>query len=60
LDLEAVSALGWALNDYKGTVIFSSHDRDLIQHGAKKLVAIEEDGIHTFEGSLDNYLSTKA
>jgi len=60
LDLEAVSALGWALNDYKGTVIFASHDRDLINHGAKKLLALEEDGIHSFNGDLDEYLSAKA
>lgn len=56
LDLEAVSALGWALQDYKGTVIFSSHDRELISCAATKLLALEEDGIHLFEGSLDDYL----
>jgi len=60
LDLEAVSALGWALDDFKGTVIFASHDRDLLNHGAKKLIALEDGGIRTFEGSLDSYLSTKA
>lgn len=60
LDLEAVSALGWALDDFKGTVIFASHDRDLIHHGAKKLIALEEKGIRTFEGSLDSYLATRS
>ena len=30
LDLEAVSALGWALSEYKGTAIVASHDRSLI------------------------------
>src|SRR5262249_24423726 len=28
LDLEAVSALSWGLEEYKGTVIVASHDRD--------------------------------
>jgi len=59
LDLEAVSALGWALQDYKGTVIFASHDRDLINHGSKKILALEEEGLGHFEGSLDDYLATR-
>ena len=60
LDLEAVSALGWALQDYKGTVLFASHDRDLIDHGAKKIISLEEKGISHFEGSLGDYFSSRA
>lgn len=60
LDLEAVSALGWALKDYKGTVIFASHDRDLLDHGAEKIIALEEDGITHFEGSYEEYFKTRA
>ena len=60
LDLEAVSALAWGLKEFKETVIVASHDRDLISTVATKIIALEEDGIHTFEGSLDEYLSAKA
>lgn len=59
LDLEAVSALGWGLNEYKGTVIAASHDRDMISSFAKKIIAFEEDGIHVFDGTLDEYLERK-
>ncbi|MCI0381480.1 MAG: ATP-binding cassette domain-containing protein [Chlamydiae bacterium] len=59
LDLEAVSALGWALQDYKGTIIFASHDRDLINRGINRIFAFEEDGIHPFQGTLDEYLAWK-
>lgn len=59
LDLEAVSALGWALQDYKGTVIFVSHDRDLINHGAKKIIAFEETGITHFEGNFEEYYAAQ-
>ena len=55
LDLEAVSALGWGLSDYKGTVIAVSHDRDLIDHFATKIIAFEADGIRIFEGNLEAY-----
>jgi len=60
LDLEAVSALGWGLNDYKGTVILASHDRDLLDNVATKLIAFEADGIKIFDGNLEEYLARKA
>ncbi len=58
LDLEAVSALAWALEDFKGTVLLASHDRDLIQNAANKLIVFEEASIRFFDGKLDEYLST--
>jgi ATPase subunit of ABC transporter with duplicated ATPase domains len=57
LDLEAVAALGWALEDYKGTVIMAAHDRELLDEVATKLIAFEEDGIHFFNGTLEEYLA---
>ncbi len=57
LDLEAVAALGWALEDYKGTVIMASHDRELLDEVATKIIAFEEDGIHFFNGPLEEYLA---
>lgn len=59
LDLEAVSALAWGLSEYKETVIVASHDRDLISNVAKKIIAFEEDGIHLFDGTLDEYFARK-
>jgi ATPase subunit of ABC transporter with duplicated ATPase domains len=60
LDLEAVSALAWGLNEYKGTVVVVSHDRDLISQVANKIIAFEENGIQVFDGNLDEYLAVKA
>ncbi len=60
LDLEAVSALGWGLEEYKGTALVVSHDRGLINHFATKIIAFESDGIHFFDGNLDNYLMSRA
>jgi ATPase subunit of ABC transporter with duplicated ATPase domains len=59
LDLEAVSALGWGLAEYKGTVVVASHDRDLISTVANKIIAFEPNGIHVFQGTLDEYLASK-
>lgn len=57
LDLEAVSALGWALEEYKGTAIVASHDRDLIGRFAQKIIAFEDDGICIFDGTLEEYFA---
>jgi ATPase subunit of ABC transporter with duplicated ATPase domains len=58
LDLEAVSALAWALEEFKGTLIIASHDRGLLTHSVKKLYAFEERGIRIFDGPLEEYLKS--
>ncbi len=60
LDLEAVSALGTGLKDYPGTVIVVSHDRDLIDTVAEKIIAFEKDKIHVYEGTLEEYIAHKS
>ena len=47
------------LQEYKGTVIVASHDRDLIDTVATKIIAFEADGIHVFDGPLEEYLAKK-
>lgn len=56
LDLESVSALAWGLEEFKGTAIFSSHDRALISKVATKIIAFDKGKIITFMGPLDEYL----
>jgi ATPase subunit of ABC transporter with duplicated ATPase domains len=60
LDLEAVSAMGWGLKNFPGTVIVASHDRDLISSVATKIISIEERRIVVFDGTLDEFLANKA
>jgi ATPase subunit of ABC transporter with duplicated ATPase domains len=57
LDLEAVSALSWALQDFKGTVLIASHDRDLVNNVATKVISFEEKQIRFFDGKLEEYFS---
>jgi ATPase subunit of ABC transporter with duplicated ATPase domains len=60
LDLEAVSALGWALEEYKGTAIVATHDRDLLNRFAKKIIAFTDKGIEVFDGPLEEYFQSKS
>jgi ATPase subunit of ABC transporter with duplicated ATPase domains len=59
LDLEAVSALGWGLEEFKGTAVIASHDRDLISNFAKKLIIFEGDEMIVYDGTLEEYLACK-
>lgn len=59
LDLEAVSALGDSLEEFNGTVVMASHDRGLIDSFATKVIALESDGVHFFQGPLEEYFARK-
>lgn len=60
LDLESVSALGTGLEQYEGTIICVSHNRDLISSFANRIISFEEEHhIQVFDGPLEEYLSRK-
>ena len=60
LDLEAIIALGEGLLDYAGAVICVSHDRELLDAYANRILEIQEDGtIIDFKGSYEEFLETK-
>jgi ATPase subunit of ABC transporter with duplicated ATPase domains len=57
LDLEAIVALGEALHAYKGGVICVSHDRELIDAFANRIIKINDDGtILDFEGDYEAFV----
>ena len=57
LDLEAIVALGEALHNYQGGVICVSHDRELIDAFANRIIKINEDGtIIDFEGDYESFV----
>ena len=56
LDLEAIIALGEALYNYQGGVICVSHDRELIDAFATRIIQIKEDGsIVDFHGDYESF-----
>lgn len=61
LDLEAIIALGEALHEYDGCVICVSHDRELLDAYANRIIEIQADGsIIDFKGSYEEFLESKA
>ena len=60
LDLEAIIALGEGLLAYKGNVICVSHDRELLDAFANRIIEIQHDGsIIDFDGNYEEFLEYK-
>ncbi|MGB2247250.1 MAG: ABC-F family ATPase [Alcanivorax sediminis] len=56
LDMESIEALNLALENYPGTLIFVSHDREFVSSLATRILEITPDGVRDFTGNYDDYL----
>ena len=56
LDVETVEALATALIDYKGTVIFTSHDRHFMGRVATNVIEVRDGCARNYIGDYDAYL----
>jgi len=57
LDLEAIVALGEALHDYEGGVLCVTHDRELIDAFANRIIKLNDDGtMIDFEGDYEAFV----
>ncbi len=56
LDMESIEALNLALENYAGTLIFVSHDRDFVSTLATRIIDMTPNGIVDFRGTYDEYL----
>ncbi|MEP4892219.1 MAG: ABC-F family ATPase [Aliiglaciecola sp.] len=59
LDMESIESLNLALENYPGTLLFVSHDREFVSSLATRILEITEDGIVDFRGNYEDYLSSK-
>ena len=55
LDLESIAALNNGLDDWKRNVLFSSHDHQLTQTVANRIIELTPDGCIDRLGSYDDY-----
>ncbi|WP_226674914.1 ABC-F family ATP-binding cassette domain-containing protein [Rossellomorea aquimaris] len=60
LDLESITALNNGLINFKGAMIFASHDHQFIQTIANRIIEITEDGVIDKETTYDEFLEMKA
>ncbi|OWO84422.1 ABC-F family ATPase [Photorhabdus luminescens] len=59
LDMESIESLNLALELYKGTLIFVSHDREFVSSLASRVMEIKSDKVIDFKGTYDEYLRSQ-
>lgn len=59
LDMESIEALNLALENYPGTIIFVSHDREFVSSLATRIIDMQPKGIIDFHGNYDDYLRSQ-
>lgn len=57
LDLESITAFNNSLKDYKGTVLFTSHDHEFVQTIANRIIEITPGGIIDKKMTYDEYIT---
>lgn len=59
LDLEAITALNNGMMNYKGSVLFTSHDHQFVQTIANRIIEITPNGLIDKQISYDEYLENE-
>ncbi|UCZ55131.1 ATP-binding cassette domain-containing protein [Bacillus shivajii] len=59
LDLESITSLNNGLINFKGSIIFSSHDHQFNQSIANRIIEIQEEGVFDKEITYDEYVELK-
>lgn len=58
LDLESITALNEGMVNFKGNILFSSHDAELLETVANRIISFEKDGIKDRITTYEEYLET--
>lgn len=59
LDMESIESLNMALELYKGTLIFVSHDREFVSSLATRIIEITPEKVIDFSGNYEDYLRSQ-
>lgn len=59
LDMESIESLNLALENYKGTLFFVSHDREFVSSLATRIIEIKENEVVDFRGTYNEYLKSQ-
>ena len=60
LDLESITALNNGINDFKGSVLFTSRDHELTQTVANRIIELTPNGIIDKLMTYDEYINSEA
>ncbi len=57
LDMESIQSLANEINDYKGALVVVTHNVELINAFAKRLIIFTESGIIDFDGTYEDFIN---
>ncbi|MFP4416720.1 MAG: ABC-F family ATPase [Chitinispirillaceae bacterium] len=60
LDMESIESLNTALENFPGTLIFVSHDREFVSSLANRIIELTPRGIVNYTGNYEDYLEAQA
>ncbi len=59
LDIPSKEILLKALQEYKGTILFVSHDHDFVNHLASSILELTSEGVLRYHGNYESFLAQK-
>ncbi|MDT4331775.1 MULTISPECIES: ABC-F family ATPase [Methylomonas] len=59
LDMESIESLNIALENYPGTLIFVSHDREFVSSLATRVIELTPNGVVDYQGEYEEYLRSQ-
>jgi ATPase subunit of ABC transporter with duplicated ATPase domains len=59
MDMESIESLNTALDLFKGTLVFVSHDREFVSSLATRIFEISENGVTDYHGTYEEYLGSQ-
>jgi len=59
MDMESIESLNYALENYPGTIILVSHDREFVSSVATRILELKPDGIVDYSGDYEEYLNSQ-
>ncbi|WP_276903847.1 ABC-F family ATPase [Frischella perrara] len=59
MDMESIESLNLALELYKGTLFFVSHDREFVSSLATRIIEITPDKVIDYSGNYEDYLRSQ-
>ncbi len=59
LDMESIESLNLALENYPGTLLFVSHDREFVSSLASRIIELTPSGVVDFSGNYEDYLRSQ-
>jgi ATPase subunit of ABC transporter with duplicated ATPase domains len=59
LDMESIESLNTALENYPGTLLFVSHDREFVSSLATRIIELTPAGVVNYNGNYEDYLHSQ-